>query len=305
MKIKIPKIYLYRLLYPLTLIFYLIIGFYAGVIADKVSGGQLYNILLFKKEKTLAQIQEEAVPQKGYKLNIVWKDLGLRMIKDGVIDEAKLSQVISGADKLPGEYKKYLNGSSQKIELTKENSRFWLDVLWGLGLANKNKILDSGEMQQGGDPSQFASTGGYTIGKEDPMKYYSKFSYLTLSGKQQKKVEEIAGNIYRPCCGNSTAFPDCNHGMAMLGLIELMVYQNYSTQDIYKTALAFNSVWFPQTYWDIAYHFEKNERDYAKVQPQQILSKTFSSVMGYAVIQKEASQVEWPGVSRNAGGCSA
>lgn len=304
-KIKLSKILFYKLLYPFTLFLYVLIGFFIGVVADKWSDGQIYNILLLKKEKTLAQIQEEAVPKDGYKLKITWKDLGQRMVKDGVIDEAKLAQIISGTDKLPAEYNKYLDGSTQKIELTKENSRFWLDVLWGLGLANKNKLLESGEMQQDGDPSQFASTGGYTLSKEDPMTYYSKFSYLPLSDKQQKKVEEIAQNIYRPCCGNSTAFPDCNHGMAMLALIELMVYQNYSPQDIYRTALAFNSVWFPQTYWDIAYHFEKNEKDYTKVPPQQILSKTFSSAMGYAVIQKEASQVEWPGTQKSGGGCSA
>lgn len=289
----------------MAIFLYVLIGFYIGVVGDKLSDGQLYNLILFKRERTLAQIQEEAVPQKGYRLNIAWKDLGQRMIKDGVIDEAKFAKVILGTDTLPREYKKYLDGSKQKIDLTKENSHFWLDVLWGLGLANKNKLLESGEMQQGGDPSQFASIGGYTLGKEDPMTYYSKFSYLPLNNKQQRRVEEIAKGIYRPCCGNSTAFPDCNHGMAMLGLVELLVYQNYSIDNIYKSALAFNSMWFPQTYWDIAYHFEKNEKDYSKVPPQQILSKIFSSAMGYAVIQREASQVEWPGTQKNEGGCSA
>lgn len=304
-KIKLSKKLFYRLLYPFTLFLYVLIGFFIGVVADKWSDGQLYNILLFRKEKTLVQIQEEAVPKDGYKLNIAWKDLGLRMKKDGVIDETKLAQVISGTDKLPEAYNKYLSGSAQKIELTRENSHFWLDVLWGLGLANKNKLLESGELQQGGNPSQFASTGGYSLGKEDPMTYYSKFPYLPLSDKQQKRVEEIGKGIYRPCCGNSTAFPDCNHGMAMLGLIELLVYQNYSADNIYRAALAFNSMWFPQTYWDIAYHFEKNEKDYSKVPPQKILSKTFSNAMGYAVIQREVSQVEWPGTPKSGGGCSA
>ena len=57
--------------------------------------------------------------------------------------------------------------------------------------------------------------------------YLFKISIYNAFRKTTKIVEEIAGNIYRPCCGNSTAFPDCNHGMAMLGLIELMVSQKF------------------------------------------------------------------------------
>lgn len=305
-KIKLRKKHkknIYLFLHFLTYILYLIVGMYIGLIGNKLTDGQLYNILLFRREKTLAQIQEIVVPKQGYSFTITWKDTGQRLIKDGVIDETKLAQALLRKDKLTDEYKKYLNGSTQKIVLTKENAHFWLDVLWGLGLANKNNILESGEIQKYGDASQFASTGGYTLGKEESMVYFSKYSYIPLNEKQQKRLQEIASNIYRPCCGNSVAFPDCNHGMAMLALVELMLYQNYSTEDIYKTALAFNSVWFPQTYWDIAYHFEKNGRDYTQVSPQQVLSKTFSSAMGYAVIQKEAAEVAWPGVSRSSGGC--
>jgi hypothetical protein len=45
---------------------------------------------------------------------------------------------------------------------------------------------------------------------------------IKLTPEQQKKVGEIAQNVYRPS-GNSTWFPDCNHGMAALAAIELMV----------------------------------------------------------------------------------
>lgn len=45
------------------------------------------------------------------------------------------------------------------------------------------------------------------------------------------KVEEVAAAVYRPCCNNHTPFPGCNHGMAMLGLLELMAPQRASADE--------------------------------------------------------------------------
>jgi len=254
----------------------------------------------------LLALEKKVIPDKGYKFSITWADLGKKLVDDGVIDKTKLAQSLTGSDTMPSDVEKYLDGSNQKIELNETNAHFWLNVLWGLGLANKNDILDKGDMQtaSNNNPANFASTGGYTLGASDAMNYYSKNTYLKLNDKQQKLVEEIAGNIYRPCCGNSTAFPDCNHGMAMLALIELMVSQNYSKEQIYDTALKFNALWFPQTYFDIAYHFEKAGRDYSKISSKELLSKTFSSGQGYQVIAKEAEGLSWPG-QKSGGSCGA
>lgn len=254
--------------------------------------------------KNLARIENKVINKKGYNLKISWNNLGKQLITDGVIDDKKLAQSILGKDELTKDYAKYLDGSNQILTLNTQNSHFWLNVLWGLGLANKNKLLDSGEMQASGNPAEFASTGGYTLGQGDPMSYYSKYSYINLSPSQQAMVEEIAKNIYRPCCGNSAAFPDCNHGMAMLGLIELMVSQNFSKGEIYKAALAVNSYWFPQTYLSIAYHFEKLGKDYLKIPAQEILSSAYSSSEGNAKIQQETVGITWP--SQGSGGsCGA
>lgn len=252
----------------------------------------------------LVKLQEKVFPASGYKLDVQWGDLGKKMVEDGVIDEKKLAQALVGKDELPPEYKQYLDGSDHKIELSQSNAQFWVDILWGLGLANKNKILDEGEMMADGDASNFASTGGWTIGKKDPMDLYSKHTYINLTSEQQALVEEIANGVYRPCCGNSTAFPDCNHGMAALGLIELMVFQGFSKEEVYKTVLAFNSYWFPQTYLDISYHFAKNGRDFAKVPAEEILSKTFSSGMGYQAVKKQIGEVDWPALKQFQG-CGA
>ena len=100
------------------------------------------------------------------------------MVDDGVIDKTKLAQAVTGKDELPKDLEKYFSGNQKQIELTQANSQFWVDVLWGLGLANKNKILEEGQMMEGGDASNFASTGGWTLGVSEPMQYYSKYSYI-------------------------------------------------------------------------------------------------------------------------------
>lgn len=305
-------------------IYLVILAFFLGMVLEKqllksnlkitLADGKLSIITAQKatptpKETTpnidLAKLQEEVLPQNGFVYKINWGSLGKKLIDDGVIDKIKLAKAITGTDKLPPELEKYLDDSDQKqIELSANNAQFWVDVLWGLGLANKNEILEKGPMTEGGNTANFASTGGYTIGAKKPMELYSKFSYITLTPDQQAKVAEIAGNIYRPCCGNSTAFPDCNHGMAALALIELMVAQNFSKDEIYQTVLGFNSYWFPQTYLDISYHFAKNSRDYKAVPPAEILSKTFSSAQGYQVIKKQIGTVSWPAL-KGGSGCGA
>ena len=294
----------------ILIVLLMIAAFFSGMLASRVleakrkqdiKNQQIYSQK--QQEITLQKLQDNVVKEK-YIFNIKWGDLGKKMIEDGVIDKTKFATAITGKDELPKDLDKYFSDGQNKIELTQANSQFWVDILWGLGLANKNGILEKGQMVEGGNEGNFASTGGWTIGAKQPMDIYSKYQYITLSEKQQKIVEEIAGNIYRPCCGNSTAFPDCNHGMAMLGLIELMVSQNFSKEEIYKTALAFNVYWFPQTYLDIAYHFDKAGQDYSKKSPKELLSKTFSSAMGYQTIREKLGDIKWPAL-QGGGSCGA
>lgn len=270
------------------------------------SGNDLQKQQIVKEknfQNNLKNLQGKVI-KKDYVFKIKWGNLGKRMVEDGVIDKVKLAQAITGTDQLPNNLDRYFSDGQNTIEVNQKNAQFWVDVLWGLGLANRNKILEEGEMTADGDASNFASTGGWTLGPVDPMSVYSKFSYINLSEKQQKEVSEIAGGIYRPCCGNSTAFPDCNHGMAMLGLIELMVSQGFSKDEIYKTALAFNTYWFPQTYLDTALYLQKKGKDYEKVLPKELLSENFSSAMGSQTISEEVGEVQWPALE-NGGSCAA
>lgn len=62
-------------------------------------------------------------------------------------------------------------------------------------------------------------------------------------------------HIFRPCCGNSTAFPDCNRGMAVLGLLELLLSQGATEDELYEAARVFNAYAFSETYITLAAYF--------------------------------------------------
>ncbi len=133
------------------------------------------------------------------------------------------------------------------------------------------------------DLGNFASTGGWTLGKEgNGAAYFSKFEIIKLTPEQQKIAEYVAQNTYRPCCGNPTSFPDCNHGAALLGLIELAASQGLSQKEIFDIALKFNSFWFPQNYLETALYFKLNKGiDWKDVNPEEILGYVYSSVQGW------------------------
>jgi len=86
----------------------------------------------------------------------------------------------------------------------------------------------------------------------------------------------------------------------MLGLLELMASQGVSESDMYKTALAVNSYWFPDTYLIIAkYLKEKKNINWEDADPKEILGSNYSSASGY---QNILSQVVLP-VNNQGQGC--
>ena len=151
-----------------------------------------------------------------------------------------------------------------------------------------------------GGAGNFASTGGWTIAKGGAMDHYSKYSLVVLNSEQQKLVEAVSGGIYRPCCGNSAYFPDCNHGMAMLGLLELMASQGASEADMYKAALVVNSFWFSDTYLTIEKYLQSKGIGWQSVDPKQVLGVDFSSGSGFQNILKQIAPVQ----NSTGGGCS-
>jgi hypothetical protein len=146
--------------------------------------------------------------------------------------------------------------------------------------------------QRYGGAAGFASTGGWTISRGDPMDHYSAHEFVVLTPEQQAKVVRVSQNIYRPCCGNSTYFPDCNHGMGMLGLLELMAAQGVPEEEMYRVALQVNSYWFPDTYLTIAKYFEKKGIAWSAVDPKTVLGANFSSASGYQRVLREVKPLQ-------------
>ncbi|OGI82304.1 hypothetical protein A3I95_02815 [Candidatus Nomurabacteria bacterium RIFCSPLOWO2_02_FULL_44_12] len=178
-----------------------------------------------------------------------WGDMGMKMMAVGVVDKDKMEGLHLGRGGMTASGRAMMYGNSnENFTITPENSDMALHMLWAFGLANKNEILEKGPMMDPkyGDAGRFASTGGYTLGKGGAMEHYSMHSFVELTAAEQKLVEKTAKNIFRPCCKNSAYFPDCNHGMAMLGLLELMASQGASEKEMYKAALEANALWFPE-----------------------------------------------------------
>ena len=265
-----------------------------------------------KTEKiTEENYSQKVIPEDGVVLPAKWGDLGAKMTSVGVIDKSKLEELYAGRGGLNGEEKKLLEDlDNGYLKITPKNSGFVLNLLWALGLGNKNEILENGPMtdKKYGGAGGFASTGGWTLASGDParngagaMNHYSKHRFIVLTLEQQALVERVSKGIYRPCCGNSVYFPDCNHGMAMLGLLELMASQGVSEEEMYKAALAVNSYWFPETYLTIAKYLKSQGKDWRAVAPKEILGYNYSSGPGY---QKLLEKIKNPEIKGGGGGCS-
>ncbi|MFA6272913.1 MAG: hypothetical protein WC673_00240 [Candidatus Paceibacterota bacterium] len=252
---------------------------------------------------SVSALEEVVLPSAGVILPISWGDLGAKLVSVGAIDGVRFKALYDERGQFTKEYEKLLLGkNSGQLKITKDNAGYLLNLFWALGLASKNPVLDSGEMTNPryGGAQNFASTAGWTMAVGGPMNHYSRHKFFNLTSEQQALVDKVSKGIYRPCCGNSVYFPDCNHGMAMLGLLELMASQGVSEQDMWKAALVANSYWFPDTYLTIA-TYEKNKGiEWKDVKPEEILGINYSSGSGYAKI---AAQVVAPSSSQGGGGC--
>jgi len=108
---------------------------------------------------------------------------------------------------------------------------------------------------------------------------------IPLTPEQQARVAEVAAAVYRPCCNNPTLFPDCNHGMAMLGLLELMAAQGASTDEMFMAAKYVNAYWFPQQTLETAVYLKSNQdMDFADADARLVVSKELSSASGASMV---------------------
>lgn len=240
-----------------------------------------------------ADVFAQVNPPEGYEISASYNDIGPKMVEMGVIDLEKFKQVYErSGQSLSQEQSDILTkGSKSKIKITPENSYFLLNFFWAFGLANKSKILDEGDMMNYGGrdgAGGFASTGGWSLTKSgDPMQYYSNRALVPLSEQQEKLVFDVSSNVYRPCCGNSTAFPDCNHGMALLGILELMAAQGATEKQMYDASKYISSYWFPGNAFDMALYFKNKEgKEFKDIDSKIFVSNDYFSAFGAQNVKK-------------------
>jgi len=235
----------------------------------------------------------KVLPDAGIQTKVVLGDSIVKLVANGVIDKDKFEALYKNQGGLPKELKDVLTKPSYTpILLTKNNANFYVNLLWPLGLSD-NMSSNERSPINGKDLNHFASTGGWNIGKEENGgAYFNKFKIVPLTQEQEKLVMMIAENSYRPCCDNSTFFQDCNHGSALLGLLELGASQGLSADELYRTALAFNSFWFPQNYVQLGLYFKAVKNiDWKDIDPKVVMGKDYSSATGNYKIQAKVAKI--------------
>ena len=243
------------------------------------------------QEKELTQIYKQINPEDGYALPVSYGTLGPQLVEAGVINYDAFQNVMTASGDPINNHQMdiLMKGSDEEIVFTGENAHFLLNFFWAVGLANRNSILTEGPMVQnsGGQIERFASTGGWTLATKPVTELYASMDLIPLTPEQQARVEEVASAVYRPCCNNPTLFPDCNHGMAMLGLLELMASQGASTDEMFMAAKYVNAYWFPQQTLETAIYLKLNEGiNFADFDPRIVVSDKFSSASGASMVHQ-------------------
>lgn len=238
------------------------------------------------------EVSREIMPEKGVTLEARWGDVPKRLVEEGVLDLEKFKGAAqtAGMPLTPEQVSLLTEGSDERIQVDANSAYFSLDVLWALGLANQNPILTDGPLSEGGKVGSYASTGGWTLGAKAGPTYVASLGLLQLSPDQQKIVEDVTHNSYRPCCGNMTGFPDCNHGMAALALAELMASQGATADDIFLALKQISPYWFPIQYHHLAVFFEQSDQEWEDVSPRELMGEQYSSSNGFKLVSAQLQQ---------------
>ncbi len=248
-------------------------------------------------------------PAAGVKTAVSFGDSIQRLVAAGAIDPEKFRSLYAAQKNTPEWVERLFAASSaEPILLSAETAPSLLNLLWPLGLATK-AAFNEGSPLNGVRLPSYASTAGWSLGRErNGYAYFNRVETLRFTEEQEKRALDVATNTFRPCCDNSTYFQDCNHGSALLGLIELAAAQNATTDELYRLALAANSYWFPNYYSKTAVYLALFEnQSWTDTPPQTILGARFSSLSGWLrnVNMPLQSATFLPGVGRMGQGTCA
>lgn len=225
----------------------------------------------------------QMVPTGGIKTHVAFGDALQKVIAAGALDPGKLRANYGANGGAPA----WLEGllakpSSEPIVFNLDTAPHLLNLLWPIGLSTKTKFNETSPVNTSNLPN-LASTAGWTLGhEENGAAYFNKVGAIQLSHEQEARVKQVASTTFRPCCDNPTLLQDCNHGSALLGLLELGGSQGLDMDDLYRLALIANSHWFPAQYAKTALHLALFDgvmwRD---TEPRLILGPEFSTLTGW------------------------
>lgn len=222
----------------------------------------------------------QVTPRLGVPTGVTFRDSIQKLIAAGVLDPDKLRAL----DKdLPDWVERLLSAPSEEpILFSEETAPYLVNLLWPLGLANKVSFNEKSQISTVRIPG-FASTGGWTLGQApNGYAYFNRVDAIELTDAQQAVVLEVAKTTFRPCCDNSTFYQDCNHGSALLGLLELAASQGATEQGLYGVALTANSFWFQDYYAKTALYFAHfHHKGWSAIPPRAILGPEYSSLSGW------------------------
>jgi hypothetical protein len=230
--------------------------------------------------KFATDFYEQVVSGDAVDTGVTFGDAIQKVISAGALDPDKLR---AQRRTLPDWIERLLAGPSEEpIVLTRERAPYLVNLLWPIGLSNR-AVFNRQSPINTDHLSGFASNGGWTLGPApNGSAYFDSINAVPLTDSQAFLALAVVTNTFRPCCDNSTFFQDCNHGSALLGLIELAVSQGQTAAAVYRIALAANSYWFPEQYARTAQHFSRFEnRRWDRVSSPLVLSAAYSSVTGW------------------------
>jgi hypothetical protein len=251
-----------------------------------------------------ANIVEQVTPKNGISSGLAFKDSVQKIVAAGVLDPDKFR---AAAKKVPTWVERlFIAATDEPIVFTATSAPYLLDLFWPIGLANKAAFKEDSPINTVDIPS-YASTGGWSLGRRQGYLYFNRIDAIHLTGHQQAMVMAVARASYRPCCDNSTFFQDCNHGSALLGVLELAASQGATLNQLWALALTANSYWFPDVYVKTALYFLHFHRKlWREIDPRLILSADFSSATGWrdhVDIPLRRANVSLPGASDRQSGC--
>lgn len=228
-------------------------------------------------------VVQDVVPRSGFQTSLRFGDTIQRLIEAGVLNPARFRAVYQARGGLRPWVEQALTApSDEPIVLSFETAPYLLNLLWPIGLATRASFNDKSPINNSRLPF-YASTAGWTLGNEtNGARYFNSVSTLSMTADQEQAALEVAQNTFRPCCDNPTYFQDCNHGSALLGLIELAASQGATKTELYKVALMANSFWFPSEYIKTALYLMLYERrTWKEMRSQDIMGPRFSSASGW------------------------